>query len=396
VGDGGVSGQDKVLAHYGAGLSGVGVNDLDEFFLIAEIKGRISTRGEEHDLLGQLLLRCRGQHAFSTDPEERSVAHEYLDLLGEKPDDAGVAELLDGWREELYKARMIYLGKRGRRARAEMEWVKFRLYLLALEERPSTVRGMYYRMVSKGFLPKDDRAYNLVQQTLLHMRRDGLLPWRWITDSSRRVWGHTRFGDLASYGDHIATNYRKDYWLDSPVNVEVWCEKDAMQGVIAPVVLGEFGLDLYVSKGQSSASYLYEAAESIKDDGRPTVVYILSDFDPAGFRIAEKIEAGLREHVSEEQELTTRRIAVSYEQVIAHDLVTREVKKSDKGAAEFLDRFGDISCELEAMPPNTLRGLLRDHLEAHMDKDRLRALKMVEEHERDGLSRIKDLLGGAA
>jgi hypothetical protein len=201
---------------------------------------------------------------------------------------------------------------------------------------------------------------------------------------------------MASYADHVATNYRKDYWHDSPVNIEVWCEKDAMQGVIAPVVLREFGLDLYVSKGQSSASYLYEAAESIREDGRPTVVYILSDFDPAGFRIAEKIEAGLREHILEEQDLTARRIAVSYEQVLEYDLVTREVKKTDKGAAEFLARYGDVSCELEAMPPTTLRRLLSDHLETHMDKDRLRALKLAEEEEREGLGRLQDLLGGAA
>lgn len=277
-----------------------------------------------------------------------------------------------------------------------MEWLKFRLYLLAMEESPSTVRGMYYRMVSNGFLPKDDRAYNLVQKTLLSMRRDGILPWRWITDSSRRVWGSPRFGDMASYAEHIASNYRMDYWHDSPVNVEIWCEKDAMQGVIAPVVLQEFGLNLYVSKGQSSASYLYEAAESIRDDGRPTVVYILSDFDPAGFRIAEKIESGLREHVPEDQELTCTRIAVSYEQVLAYDLVTREVKKTDSDAPEFLARFGDISCELEAMPASTLRQLVREHLESHMDQTRLRALKLAEEEEREGLRHIQDLLGGAA
>src|SRR3712207_2723223 len=216
-------------------------------------------------------------------------------------------------------------------------------------------------MVAKGFIPKDDRAYDLVQRTNLRMRRNGLLPWRWITDSSRRVWGHARYGDMKSYGEHVAANYRKDYWLDSPVNVEVWCEKDSMQGVIAPVVLSEFGLELHVSKGQASASYLYEAAESIKEDGRPTVVYILSDFDPAGFRIAEKVESGLREHIGdEEQELTCKRIAISYEQVLRHNLITREVKKTDSGAEEFMALYGDMSCELEAMPANTLRGVLRE------------------------------------
>ncbi len=382
------------MGHHGTALGRVGIGDEREFFVIAQIKGM--AENPDHDTYLQLILRARGQHAFSTDPEAREVARECLEVWDLEPDDAAMAKLLESWRAELYGARLIYLGKRGRRTRAEMEWLKFRLYLLALEERPSTVRGMYYRMVSKGFLPKDDRAYNLVQQTLLRMRREGLLPWRWITDSSRRVWRYARFGDMASYAEYVADNYRKDYWQDSPVNVEVWCEKDAMQGVIAPVVLHEFGLELHVSKGQSSASYLYEAAESIKEDGRPTVVYILSDFDPAGFRIAEKIEAGLREHVPEDQELTAHRVAVSFEQVMEYSLVTRGVKKTDSDAAEFMARYGDVSCELEAMPANTLRRLLTEQLEAHMDKSRLRTLKLAEEQEREGLGRIQDLLGGVA
>ncbi len=119
------------------------------------------------------------------------------------------------------------------------------------------------------------------------MRRNRLLPWSWITDTSRRVWGHRRFKDLNSYAKHVARNYYVDYWAKAPEQVEVWCEKDAMYGVLAPVVVEEYGLNLYVSKGQSSASYLYEASEEIREDGRPTVVYILADFDPAGFRIAE-------------------------------------------------------------------------------------------------------------
>jgi hypothetical protein len=48
------------------------------------------------------------------------------------------------------------------------------------------------------------------------------------------------------------------------------------------------------------------------------------------------------------------------------------------------------------MPPTTLRRLLSDHLETHMAKDRLRALKLAEEAEREDLGRIQDLLGGAA
>src|SRR3712207_6598013 len=155
-------------------------------------------------------------------------------------------------------------------------------------------------------------------------------------------------------------------------------------------------LTLYDRKGQPWAPYLSGAPASIKEEGRPTVVYILSDFDPAGFRIAEKVEAGLREHIPEDQELTCLRIAVSYEQVMEHNLVTREVKKTDSGADEFIALYGDNSCELEAMPANMLRQLLRDCLETHMDQRKLRALKLAEAEEREGLKELEKFFTGAA
>src|SRR5829696_9506470 len=137
-----------------------------------------------------------------------------------------------------------------------------------------------------------------------------------------------------------------------------------MYGVLAPVVVEEYGLNLYVSKGQSSASYLYEASEAIREDGRLTVVYILADFDPGGFRIAEKIEAGLQEHLGDAVPITAHRVAVTYEQMRDPelDIPTRKVKKSDKDAAEFIAQYGDVSAELEAIPPHTLREMLQRQL----------------------------------
>ncbi len=230
------------------------------------------------------------------------------------------------------------------------------------------MRSIYYRAVSKGIVPKTESGYRTVQQQLLAMRRKRLLPWGWITDASRRVWGRRRFKTLKDYAEHVASNYYADYWADAEHKVEVWCEKDAMYGVLAPVVVEKYGLNLYVSKGQSSASYLYEAAQEIRADGRPTTVYILSDFDPGGFKIAEKIEAGLREHVGDAQPITAHRIAVTYEQIRdpALDVPTREVKKSDKNAPAFMELYGDVSAELEAIPSHTLREMVEERLESHI------------------------------
>jgi hypothetical protein len=385
---------EEIIVHHGASIAVSGLGEADEAFLAALVRGEFGVDHEE-DTFAQYMLRARMTHAFPADEEAAYWAREALALNEEVPDDEAIREMVSGWLDEIYGARTISFGKKGRRPDAEMAWLKFRLYMLARRERPATVRSMYYRMEAAGFIPKSEAAYRLVQRTILAMRRRGIIPWRWVTDSSRRVWGRARFGDMESYAEYVASNYAKDYWLELPVNVEVWCEKDAMQGVIYPVCL-DFGLDLYVSKGQSSASYLYEAAEAIKEDGRPTVIYILSDFDPAGFRIAEKIEAGLREHLPEEQELSAVRIAVSYEQVRQYNLTTREVKKNDQGAAEFIRRYGDNACELEAMRPTTVRELLAEHLHEHMSPNKLRIMKLAEDEERKGLTQIRDLLGGAA
>lgn len=370
------------------------ITDLDTFMLAAIIKGYLPANDED-EYYSHLQFRFRAYHALGGD-EMREHGAGGLDIIGEDPDDEKIHELAAKWSNELNGARTISFGVRGRRPKKELEWLRYRLYLLVEDEQIATVRGIYYRAVSHGYVPKDDAGYRLVQGQLLSMRRSGLLPWYWITDSSRRVWGRRRFKTMSEYAEWVQSNYRADYWMNSPVNVEVWCEKDALQGVLSPVVIDEFGLDLHVSKGQTSASYIYEAAEAIRDDGRPTTIYILSDFDPGGFRIAEKVESGLREHLGEGYELTANRIAVTFEQITEYGLPTRGVKKTDKQAPAFMEKYGDISCELDAIAPSRLRALVREHLEGHMDQRRLRALKLAEEREREGLKQIEDLMKGVA
>lgn len=293
----------------------------------------------------------------------------------------------------VYGARTI--NKRGRRTRSEMEALRAALYHIVEEHRPITVRGAFYRATALGVVPKEEKSgYRPVQRQLLKMRRDGVIPWGWITDGSRTVYGNHRYGSLDSYAAQVASNYRKDYWSDSGEYVEIWMEKDALRGVIAPVVIGEFGLDLFVSKGQSSATYLYEAADDILRDGRPTHLYVLSDFDPGGFRIFDLINRELKGFVGDAVELSIKRIAVTPEQIEGHQLPARPIKEKDPQRKKFEREHGTGCVELDALPPEVLRSLIRERLEGHMDGDRLRALKLVEREEREGLRGIEDLLRG--
>ena len=227
------------------------------------------------------------------------------------------------------------------------------------------------------------------------MRREGIIPWGYITDGSRTVYGLNRYGSLESYAWQVARNYRRDYWHGSSEYVEIWLEKEALRGVIGPVVIDEFGLDLFVTKGQPSATYLYEAAEDISRDGRPTFVYVLSDHDPGGLRIFDRIKEELTTFVDGAVELSVRCLALTPYQVQPYDLPTRPGKEKEPNAAEFKRVWGDC-VELDAMPPNTLRGLVREKLESHMNPEYLSQLKFAEQEERRGLRDIQNLIGGAA
>jgi hypothetical protein len=296
---------------------------------------------------------------------------------------------------EVYGARTIK--KRTRRTKAEMEALREALYEIVAENAPATVRGIFYLASSAGVVPKtENEGYRPVQRELLKMRRERIIPWGWITDGSRSRFGYKRYGGLDSYARQVASNYRRDYWHDSEEHVEVWLEKEALRGVISPVVIEEFGLDLYVTKGQPSVSYLYDAAEDIISDGRPTHVYVLADWDPGGLRIFDRIEQELIGFVGDAAVLHVRRLALTPYHIEAYGLPTRPGKEKDPNAADFARRFGDRCVELDAMPPNTLRGLVRECLEAHMDPDFLQRLKLAEREERRGLREIQNLLGGAA
>lgn len=294
-----------------------------------------------------------------------------------------------------YGARAIK--KRGRRTKAEIQELRDALLEIVEENQPVTVRGVFYLATSASLVPKDDaKGYRPVQRELLKMRREGIIPWGYITDGSRAVYGLRRYRSLDSYARQVARNYRRDYWGESPEYVEMWLEKEALRGVISPIVIDEFGLDLYVTKGQPSATYLYEAAEDITMDDRPTYIYVLSDFDPGGFRIFDRIKQELTDFVGDAAALHIPRLALTPYQVQLYDLPTKPGKERDPQAATFERRFGGGCVELDAIPPNTLRSLVREKLESHMDPEYIRQLKFAEHEERRGLREIQDLIRGAA
>jgi hypothetical protein len=275
--------------------------------------------------------------------------------------------------------------RRRRSTKAELAEVDNAIREIARAEKPITIRGLFYRLVSRALVPKTDKAdddtpsgYGIVQREVLKMRREGRLPYRWITDGTRLRLEPETYTSAQAALENTARMYRRDLWIDQRVHVEIWCEKDAIRGVIYPVT-AEYALPLMIARGYSSETFLYETAEEINAEGNPTVIYQLGDHDRDGVRAWNHIQRKLGEFVYEHIDLTFERIAVTEEQIIDLDLPTRP-DKTDSG-------FGQC-VEVDAIPTPILRELVSESIERHIDADQLAITQAAEESEREVLARI--------
>jgi hypothetical protein len=112
-------------------------------------------------------------------------------------------------------------------------------------------------------------------------------------------------------------------------------QKDALAGVIFPTVVREWGLELFVARGE-------------------TEVYPVQ-------------------------------LAVTHQQVKRWKLPTRDVKRTDSRAPKFIETYGPISVELDAIPPNQLRALVGSAIAKHADTEAIERLRMIEQQEREAL-----------
>jgi hypothetical protein len=148
-----------------------------------------------------------------------------------------------------------------------------------MEHQPITARGVFYRAVSAGLIPKDEGAVRLVQGRLLKLRREGVIPYPWIVDDSREVYGRNSFGGLAELADEVAGFYRRDYWRRSDTWVQIWLEKRTLKGVIAPNDLRRL-IDRAIS--QHMPNNELDALKSIEAEERFLATSALQRLDAEG------------------------------------------------------------------------------------------------------------------
>jgi hypothetical protein len=272
--------------------------------------------------------------------------------------------------------------KRHRSTKAEIEIRREALFNIVSTMKPMTVRQVFYQASVRGFVEKSEAGYAKVQTDLVQMRRDGVLPYDWLADSTRWQRKPRTYSGVTHALEETARFYRKALWDDIGAYVEIWLEKDALSGVIFPIT-SMYDVPLMVARGYASLSFLHSAADYINDLEVPTFIYHLGDYDPSGVNAGEKIEETLRE-LAPHADIYFERIAVLPQQIAQWNLPTRPTKQSDTRSKN----FGAISVELDAIEPSRLRNLVERAIHRHLPHEQFEALKAAEESERELLTQF--------
>lgn len=224
-----------------------------------------------------------------------------------------------------------------------------------------------------------------MQAQVLALRRAGRLSYDRIADATRYMRKPRSFDGWEEALAATAQLYRKNLWADSDLEVEVWIEKSALAGVILPVT-AEYDVPLMPTSGYTSETFAHEAVENLRDTGKTLVIHALYDFDRSGrdamASLREKVERFARRYavpvVFDELGLTER-------QVIELDLPTRPAKRRSAADRRWPHSY---AAELDAIPPDTLRQMVREAIEQHLPQYELQQLKQIERAERETLLRF--------
>ena len=148
-------------------------------------------------------------------------------------------------------------------------------------------------------------------------------------------------------------------------------EKDALAGVVMEAT-ARWDVPLMVSRGTSSATFLYEAAQAareaaLQDHAAVTFVLALYDHDAAGARAARTVEEGLARYSGLGSLLAPQfqLLGVTKEQIDEWNLPSRPAKPSDPEA----HKFAGEAVELDAIPSNKLISLVENAIVDLIDPD---------------------------
>lgn len=324
-----------------------------------------------------------------------------------------------------------------------------------------TLRQLYYQFIAKDLFPNSwiDTAYNLANgldantknseknykklgDIIGDARMGGYMDWEAVEDRTREVDEVSHWETPAAILRACHNSFRVDKWTTQKTRIEVWVEKDAVEGIAKQAAHG-MDVPVFSCRGYCSLSSLWESANRLKahiKNKQKVVLLHLGDHDPSGIDMSRDIADRLNnfiwtdlardmaETLSEEDRtgkqvsglvvsamaqeydldeedvwnqkmIEVKRIALTMAQVEQYNPPPNPAKATDARYKKYQEEHGDDSWELDALEPSVLDELITSSIAGLKDEDlyaeredeettHRRNLKTAADHWDNGLAEV--------
>ena len=252
-----------------------------------------------------------------------------------------------------------------------------------------TLRQLYYQLFVRKIIKNEGKDYRRVSYVTTEGRMSGLIDWEVIEDRLRQPRIPQEFDSPKEIMYVAIDSYRKPRHEGQENYIEVWIEKDALSGVLAPIA-DEYHVTLMVNRGYYSTSAVHDSAERFLDamnQGKKCVILYMGDHDPSGLDMVKDIQNRLDIF---KVDVDVRIIAITKEQIEKYNLPPDEAKSDDPRFNGYILDHGAISWELDALPPEILNQILANALESVIEMEKYVGVVAEENEEKANMKRIID------
>ena len=289
----------------------------------------------------------------------------------------------------------------------EGKWAAQQLARAYSADRQAHLRGLHYAMVSKK---------TIVRKPDGDIYRNTHDDWLWLVGAVKaaRWLGYIPFDPFMDRRNPDPIIHRKprpssDTWIDAglaEIDLEhieptpntgafvarhafhsvIFGEKASLEEVLLPLA-EKHDADLYLCTGEISDTLIYRMAKDAVRDGRPLVVFTVTDCDPSGCQmpvsIARKLQA-FRDLRFPSLRFEIVQAALTIDQVEDLDLPSTPLKDTELRAVKWKEAFGVEQTEVDALltpehlQANTLYDLVDEVMTAYRDstlEDRIEEAK---------------------
>ncbi len=165
------------------------------------------------------------------------------------------------------------------------------------------------------------------------------------------------FAKVSDFNDNLYGS------IADPYMVEVWCEKSTMNDIIIPLSQ-ELSFNYVYGLGELSLTLVDELVDRVIEREKPTRIFYISDFDPAGLAMPVSISRKI-EFLATDKYIDVKLfpLMLTEQQCIDYALPRTPIKESDLRKRRFENNYGAGATELdalEALHPGVFGDMLRE------------------------------------